>query len=102
MSKLLAQLVDRRLLKHLNNNNLLPPYKSAYRRFNSTKKVLPVLHLILESETGYITILSLLDVNSAVDAVDIVDHVFLNKLIQCCNITEKVYENYAPNLMDLN
>ena len=37
LSKLLERMVQTRLLAHLNANNLLPVWQSAYRRFHSTK-----------------------------------------------------------------
>ena len=67
LSKLLERLVVRRLLKHLDNNNLLPANQSAYRRFHTTKTALlrSVSDTVTKSETGKITLLLLLDMSAA-------------------------------------
>ena len=99
LSTLLERLVSRRLLKHLYNNNLLPANQSAYRRFHSTETALLRLisDIVMESETGNITLLSLLDMSAAFDTVD---HALLSKLEQCYGICEKVYDWISPYLKD--
>ena len=92
LSKLLERLVVRSLLKHLNNNTILPVNQPAYRRFHSTETALPrlVSDIVTESETGNITLLTLPDMSMAFDAVD--HALLLNKLAKCYGICEKVYD----------
>ena len=92
LSKLLERLVVRRLLKHLDNNNLLLANQSAYRRFYSTETALLRLasDIVTESETGNITLLSLLDMRAAFDTV--AHALFLSKLEECYGIREKNYD----------
>ena len=91
-SKLLERLDVRILLKHLDNNKLLPANQSAYRRFHSTETALLrlVSDFVTESDTGKITLLSLLDMSAAFDTVD--NALFLSKLEQCYGICEKCYD----------
>ena len=100
LSKLLERLVVRRLLKHLNNNNLLPDNQSAYRRYHSMETALLrlVSDIVTESETGKITLLSLLDMSAAFDTVD--HALLLSKLEQCYAICEKVYDWISLYLKD--
>ena len=89
LSKLLERI--RRLLKHLDNNNLLPANQLAYRRFHSAEMALLrlVSDIVTESETRNITLLSLLDMSAAFDTVDAL---LLNMLEQCYGVCEKVYD----------
>ena len=72
LSKLFERLVVKRLLKHLDNDNLLPANQSAYWRFHSTDTALLrlVSDIVTKSETGKITLLPLLDMGAAFDTVD--------------------------------
>ena len=100
LPKILVRLVVRRLLKHLDNNNLLPARKSAYWRFHSTETALLQLvsDIVTKSETGNITLLSLLDMSAAFDTVD--HALLLGKLEQCYGICEKVYDWISSHLKD--
>ena len=103
LSKLLERLVVKRLLKHLENKNLLPANQSAYRRCRSTETALLrlVSDIVTESETGNITLLSLLDMSAV--AFDTVDHaLLLSKLEQCYGMCEKVYDWISSYLKDNN
>ena len=92
LSKLLETLVVRRLLKHLDNNNLLSANQSAYRRFHSKDTALLrlVSDIVMESETGNITLLSTIDMSVAFDTVD--HALLLSKLEQCNGICDKGYD----------
>ena len=102
LSKLLERLVVRRLLKHLDNDNLLPANQSAHWRFHSTDTALLrlVSDIVTKSETGKITLLSLLDMSAAFDTVD--HTLLLSKLEQSYVICEKVYDWISSYLKDLS
>ena len=71
ISKLLEKTVLQQLNNHLSNNNL-HPFQSAYRSNHSTETVL--LHTVndslLASDSGKVSLLTLLDLSAAFDAID--------------------------------
>ena len=60
------------ILDHLNSNNLLSNFQSAYRRGHSTETALLKVanDLLTAMDTGKVSLLSLLDLSSAFDTVD--------------------------------
>jgi len=72
LSKLLQRLVSRQLLDHVRVHRLLPSLQSAYRAQHSTETaVLKVLSDILTAaDRGDLSMLTLLDLSAAFDAVD--------------------------------
>ena len=72
LSKLLERVVQARLLAHLNSNNLLPGWHSAYRRFHSTETAVTKVFndLLVAADRGQMSILCLLDLSAAFDTVD--------------------------------
>ena len=72
VSKLLEKTVLRQLNDHLSTNDLLHPFQSAYRANHSTETAL--LHilndLLLETDSGKISLLTLLDLSAAFDTID--------------------------------
>ena len=72
VSKLLERLVVRRLVAHFEINNLFPSKQSSYRKYQSTETALLrlVADLIRASESGNLSLLSLLDLSAAFDMVD--------------------------------
>ena len=76
--KLLEQIFLPRIVTHLNNNNLLSSFQSAYRRHHSTETaLLKVSTDILEAaDNKKISLLVLLDLSSA---FDLIDHQILSK-----------------------
>ena len=60
------------MLDHLNSNNLLDPYQSAYRTGHSTESAPPKLvnDLLNALVKGQISILSLLDLSAAFNTID--------------------------------
>ena len=72
LSKILEKVVNKRLDSHLENNGLLNDSQSAYRKHHSTETLLiKVQNDILQSlDSGYATILVMLDISAAFDVVD--------------------------------
>ena len=59
------------MLDHLNSNNLLDPYQSAYRTGHSTETaVQKVVNDLTALDNGKISILSLLDLSVTFDTID--------------------------------
>jgi len=60
------------LLAHLNGNNLLPSWQSAYRRFHSTETAVTTVFndLLTAGDRGQMSVLCLLDLSAAFDTVD--------------------------------
>ena len=71
LSKILEKAVNSRLDAHLESNSLLSNHQSAYRKHHSTETVLiKVQNDILSSlDSGYATILLMLDLSAAFDVV---------------------------------
>jgi len=72
LSKLLEMVVQSHLLAHLNGNNLLPGWQSAYRRFHTTETAVTKAFndLLTAVHRGQISVLCLLDLSAAFDTVD--------------------------------
>ena len=72
LSKLLERIVLKQFLQHLESNSLPEPFQSAYRKCHSTETALPRLanDLFQASDSGHVSILSLLDLSAAFDTVD--------------------------------
>ena len=72
LSKLVEKAANKRLDSHLEGNSLLSDSQSAYRKRHSTETLLiKVQSDILESlDSGYATILVMLDISAAFDVVD--------------------------------
>ena len=72
ISKLLEKTVLRQLNDHISTNNLLHHFQSAYRANHSTETALVHIlnDLLLETDTGKISLLTLLDLSAAFDTID--------------------------------
>lgn len=72
LSKLLEKIVLRQLNEHLSINDLLHPFQSAYRANHSTETALVQIlnDLLLATDSGKISLLTLLDLSAAFDTID--------------------------------
>ena len=72
LSKLTERLVKNRLADHLNENNLMNSFQSAYTKFNSTETTLLAVHdhNIRAMSQQQVTGLCLLDLSAAFDTID--------------------------------
>ena len=72
LSKLTERLVKNRLADHLNENNLMNSFQSAYTKFNSTETTLLAVHdhIIRAMSQQQVTSLCLLDLSAAFDTID--------------------------------
>ena len=62
----------KQFLQHLESHSLLEPFQSAYRKCHSTETALlrVVNDLLQASDTGHVSILSLIDLSAAFDTID--------------------------------
>ena len=72
LSKILEKVVLKQIRNHLEINNLMDPYQSAYRTGHSTESALLkiVNDLLMNCDNGEISILTLLDQSAAFDLID--------------------------------
>ena len=72
LSKVLERIVLKQFLQHLESHSLLEPFQSAYRKCHSAETALlrVVNDLLQASDSGHVSILSLLDLSAAFDAID--------------------------------
>ena len=72
LSKVLERIVLCQFMSHLERHDLLEPFQSAYRKGHSTETALVRVFndLLLSSDQGMVSILSLLDLSAAFDTID--------------------------------
>ncbi len=87
-------------MKHLTENNLLPERQSAYRPYHSTETALLSIFndLLLSADSGWSTILLLLDLCAAFDTLD--HAILLERLNSHCLISGKVLDWFASFLSE--
>jgi hypothetical protein len=100
LSKLFEKVVLNQLNSHLSTNDLLNPFQSAYRQFHSTETAL--LHilndLLLATDSGKVSLLTLLDLSAAFDTID--HSILLSRLYNCFGISDTVlswFTSYLSN-----
>ena len=100
MSKLIEKLVLDQLFRHLDHNNLWHTFQSAYRPKHSTETaLLRVLNdLLTASDSGSITILTVLDLSAAFDTVD--DSILLTRLESTFDIRDLALSFFRSYLQD--
>merc|ERR1712243_226489 len=100
LSKLLEKVVLNQLNAHLSANNLLNPFQSAYRQFHSTETTL--LHilndLLLATDSGKVSLLTLLDLSSAFDTID--HTILLKRLHHTFGISDVALSWFTSYLSD--
>ena len=72
LSKVLEHIVLKQFLQHLESPSLLEPFQSAYQKCHSTETTLlhVVNDLLQASDSGHVSVLSLLDLSAAFDTMD--------------------------------
>ena len=90
LSKLTERLVKNRLTEHLNENNLMNSFQSAYTKFNCTETTLLAVHdhIIRAMSQQQVTGLCLLDLSAAFDTID--HSILLHRLKSWFGFTETV------------
>ena len=90
LSKLTERLVKNRLVDHLNENNLMNSFQSAYTKFNSTETTLLAVHdhIIRAMSQQQVTGLCLLDLSAAFDTID--HTILLHRLKSWFGLTDTV------------
>ena len=80
LSKILEKIILKRLLQHLENNNLNEIYQSAYKKFHSTETALIKVFndLACSLDQKNVVLQSLLDLSAAFDTLD--HDIMLNRL----------------------
>ena len=100
LSKLLEKVVLNQLNLHLSTNNLLNPFQSAYRQSHSTETAL--LHilndLLLATDSGKVSLLTLLDLSAAFDTID--HTILLTRLQHTFGISDTALSWFSSYLSD--
>ena len=100
VSKLLERVVLQQLVQHLNANNLLDPFQSAYRHGHSCETaLLRVLNDVLcSTDRGDLSLLVLLDLSAAFDVID--HELLLSRLQNEMGITGTALRWFSSYLVD--
>ena len=100
VSKILERVVSKQLVQHLNANNLLDPFQSAYRHGHSCEtSLLRLLNDVLcSTDRGDLSLLVLLDLSAAFDVID--HELLLSRLQKEMGITGTALRWFNSYLVD--
>ena len=98
LSKVLERIVLKQFLQHLESHSILEPFQSAYRKCHSTETaVLRVVNDLLQaSDTGHVSVLSLIDLSAAFDTIDY--GILINRLHTTFGCSGKVLDWFTSYL----
>ncbi len=98
IGKIIEKVVFNQLNKHLNPNEYLDNFQSCFREHHSTEtaliKIINYIHL--NSDTGKISVLVLLDLNAAFDTVD--HNILLQRLENCVGLSVMAHKWFRSYL----
>ena len=99
LSKVLEKLINHQLIKHLNQNNILPACQSAYRAGHGCTTALAGVtdDIFRASDNGFITVLVLLDFTKAFDTVN---HALLIQILRHYGLDESALAFFREYLSD--
>ncbi|GFR70080.1 reverse transcriptase-like protein [Elysia marginata] len=99
-SKILEKVVLKQLTSHLQTNNLVEPFQSAYRKDHSTETALLRVFndLLVEADLGKVSVLCLLDLSAAFDTLD--HNIMLTRLEKSFGIKHIVLQWFQSYLKD--
>ena len=100
LSKIIEKVISCRLLKHLQANDLLDKFQSAYRKHHSTETALLRVHndILHKIDKGKHVFLILLDLSAAFDTVDhsiLID--FLHRFVGLSGAALDIFSSYLLN-----
>ena len=98
LSKVPERIVLKQFLQHLESHSLVEPFQSAYRKCHSTETALlrVVNDLLQASDTGHVSILSLIDLSAAFDTID--HSILINRLHTTFGCSGKVLDWFTSYL----
>lgn len=73
LSKILEKATMNQISSHIESNNLLPSYQSAYRKFHSVESAMMKMYsdLLETADSRHVTIVVMIDLSAAFDTIDI-------------------------------
>ena len=100
LSKILEKVVASRLNSHINSSHTSNDYQSAYRKFHSTETALLKIHndILLSTDDGRVTALTLPDLSAAFDTVD--HTILLSRLGNWFEVSGKALDWFKSYLTD--
>jgi hypothetical protein len=91
LTKIIEQIVAKQITVYLEENNLMDPHQSAYKKGHSCETVIvSVLNdVYAASDKSEISISALLDMSAAFDTID---HAMMIEKLKCLGFTDDVLE----------
>lgn len=73
LSKILEKAAMKQISRHIESNNLLPSYQSAYRKFHSVETAMMKMYsdLLDTADKRYVSIVVMIDLSAAFDTIDV-------------------------------